>query len=268
MSGPVPGGPPVVRGNGPGAWPQANPGFGGANPRRTIVIAVVVVVLLVVAGVIIANVSGGDDDGSTDDGRSQSGGQTGQQDDEAEGEDGQDPDSGSDPHPDGGGDDQAQDREQPGVMLPDGYEKAVDKQFHFTMAMPEDFQRTGVAGTDSGAKYGSPDGGYPKLQVDYNDSPVANAVLAWKALAPAVRKSSQDYKPLFLKSVNWRGYPTVADWGFTRTEGDQQVRVLNRGFKVDGKRGYAIMVTCKAGEWDGAQCVELRETVLRTFNPL
>lgn len=266
MAGPVPGGPPVVRGNGPGAWPQANPGFGSATSRRTIVIAVVVIVLLVVVGLIVANaMSGGDDDASSEGGS----GQTGEQDDTDEQDQADNvegPDSRPGPHLNDGGEDKDQGKQD--AALPDGYQKAVDKRFHFSMAMPQDFQRTGIAGRGSGAKYGSPDGGYPRIQVDYNDSPLANAVLAWKGLEPVVRKSSRDYKPLFLKSVDWRGYPSVADWAFTRTEGDQPVRVFNRGFKVDGERGYAIMVTCKAGEWNDEQCVTLRETALRTFSPL
>ena len=46
------------------------------------------------------------------------------------------------------------------------------------------------------------------------------------------------------------------------------MRVLNRGFKVDGSRGYAIMITCTADDWDDKECTTLRETAFKTFKPL
>ena len=46
-----------------------------------------------------------------------------------------------------------------------------------------------------------------------------------------------------------------------------RVRVLNRGFKVDASHGYSIMISCKADEWDGAECRTLRETAFATFEP-
>lgn len=44
--------------------------------------------------------------------------------------------------------------------------------------------------------------------------------------------------------------------------------MINRGFKVDGGHGYAIMISCKADEWDGAECRTLRKTAFDTFEPL
>ncbi|MGW5122238.1 serine/threonine protein kinase, partial [Streptomyces noursei] len=70
---------------------------------------------------------------------------------------------------------------------------------------------------------------------------------------------------LGIKAIGWRGYPTVADWSFTRRQHGEDVRVLNRGFRADDNHGYAIMITCKAGAWDDKECRELRNTAFRTF---
>ncbi|WP_030202950.1 serine/threonine-protein kinase [Streptomyces sp. NRRL S-87] len=154
----------------------------------------------------------------------------------------------------------------PGTIgaLPAGYVMVTDAHFHFSMAMPSDFKRNAIAGDDSGGIYNR-DGGYPRVQVDYNDSPSDDARLAWAQLAGAVSSSSNGYKLLGLSEVEYRGYPTVADWQFERTEKGQRVRVLNRGFKVDATHGYAIMITCPVDGWDGAECKTLRDTAFATF---
>ncbi|CAM5355815.1 protein kinase domain-containing protein [Streptomyces narbonensis] len=82
-----------------------------------------------------------------------------------------------------------------------------------------------------------------------------------------VAVTSQDYEHIGIRQVSYKGYPTVADWEFTRTQKGMKVRVLNRGFKVDDTHGYSIMITCKADEWDGAECRTLRETAFATFSP-
>jgi eukaryotic-like serine/threonine-protein kinase len=83
-----------------------------------------------------------------------------------------------------------------------------------------------------------------------------------------VKGNSSGYRKISIKSVSWRGYPTVGDWQFERDEDGVRVRVLNRGFRVDDSHGYAIMITCKAGEWDDDECRTLRKTAFSTFKPL
>jgi len=155
-----------------------------------------------------------------------------------------------------------------GSALPDGFRKVVNHDFHFSVAMPKGWKRTGVAGQNSGAKYSAPGGGLPKIQVDYTGSPRPDAAAAWRQQESAVRGSSSGYHRISLKSVSWRGYPTVADWQFGRKDDGQRVRVLNRGFKVDGSHGYAILITCKAGGWNDTECRKLRKTAFATFKPV
>ncbi|WP_349372227.1 serine/threonine-protein kinase [Streptomyces sp. G-G2] len=154
-----------------------------------------------------------------------------------------------------------------GNGVPAGFATVTNNQFHFSMAMPQGFHQTDTAGVSSGGIY-SRDGGFPRIQVDFNKSPTDDARLAWSQLAPAVGGSSKDYKQLGLRAVDYRGYPTVADWEFERTQNGMRVRVLNRGFKMDAKHGYAIMISCAADQWDGAECTQLRNTAFDTFQPV
>ncbi|MFJ8001996.1 serine/threonine-protein kinase [Streptomyces sp. NPDC096310] len=154
-----------------------------------------------------------------------------------------------------------------GAELPDGYTTVSDDRFHFSMGMPEGFKRTAIAGVNSGGIYNRSEGAFPRVQVDFNAKPTDDAAAAWRGAEPAVAGSSSKYKLLGIKEIEFNGYPTVADWEFERQQGGRQIRVLNRGFKMDSTHGYSIMVSCKASEWDGTECTTLRETAHATFAP-
>ncbi|MCF3964932.1 serine/threonine-protein kinase [Streptomyces fuscigenes] len=153
-----------------------------------------------------------------------------------------------------------------GSALPAGYATVSDQQFKFSMAMPKGFHKTGTAGQSSGGIF-SADGGFPRIQVDFTGSPTSSAVLAWTQLEPAVRGSSSHYKLVGIKKVDYKGYPTVADWQFERDQGGKHMRVLDRGFRIDSHHGYSIMITCEADAWDGKECSTLRDTAFETFKP-
>ncbi|WP_406731190.1 serine/threonine-protein kinase [Streptomyces sp. NBC_01794] len=158
------------------------------------------------------------------------------------------------------------DRPTGGNGLPAGYVMVSNDQFHFTMAMPKGFRLTDIAGQNSGGIF-SVRSGFPRVQVDFNPSPKDDAAAAWNAAMPGTAGSSSGYKHLGIGKVEYNGYPTVADWQFERNQGGQRVRVLNRGFRVDATHGYSIMITCKAGEWESAECETLRRTAFATFKP-
>lgn len=150
--------------------------------------------------------------------------------------------------------------------LPAGFKTVTNKQFHFSMAMPGNFKFDKIAGQNSGAIYNA-DGGFPRVQIDYNASPKDDAAAAWAGAVAATRSLSDGYKHIGIKKVEYNGYPTVADWEFTRNQQGMRVRVLNRGFKVDATHGYSIMISCKADAWDEDECRTLRETAYATFEP-
>ncbi|MET4924623.1 serine/threonine-protein kinase [Streptomyces sp. PSRA5] len=267
-------------------------------PRRTLMIIAGVVVLAILA-VVLAVALNGDSDGAAKgdagkddtaasagataggDAKDGSGGTAGQDKQQDSAKDSKDSkDSGGANATDGsssdgepgtdnsgpGSGDSDSGRGSGGKGLPDDFKTVTDKQFRFSMAMPDDFRRTDIAGQSSGGIYNE-DGGFPRIQVDFNAKPTNDAKRAWDQLEAQIKNSMGNYKGLGIKSVEFNGYPTVADWGFERDQSGERVRVLNRGFKVDATHGYAIMITCKADEWDDDECRTLRETAYSTFKP-
>ncbi|WP_326767281.1 protein kinase [Streptomyces sp. NBC_01591] len=255
-------------------------------PRRTLAIIAAVIVLAVIGTVLALTVGGGDKNNAGNEGgkgdKSTSAGPSTATGGSAETDSGSS--SGKDQGKDqdqNGNQGQGQDEgkgktdkesggskgDKPEDALPAGFKLVTNKRFHFSMAMPEKFRFDRTSGIDSGAIY-NVDGGFPRIQVDYTDSPGGDAAAAWNAAKAAVAASSNGYHHLGINKVQYNGYPSVADWQFERTQHGQRVHVLNRGFKVDGKHGYAIMISCKAGEWDSKECRTLRKTAFDTFKPI
>ncbi|GAA2979454.1 hypothetical protein JCM13580A_25410 [Streptomyces drozdowiczii] len=253
-------------------------------PRRTLAIIAAVIVLAVL-GTVLALTLGGDDDpddsGSKNTGASapaatpSTGGSSDPADAEQGGsgkeqESGKGEDKGKGADGNGDADQQGEDGKKGDTAedaVPAGYHTVTNKRFHFSIAMPKGFRFDTTSGQGAGAIYNA-DGGFPRLQVDYTSSPGGDAAAAWNAARGGVASSSSNYHHLGIQKVQYKGYPTVADWQFERTQHGQRVRVLNRGFKADGSHGYAIMISCKADEWDGKECRTLRKTAFDSFEPV
>ncbi|MGP3632973.1 protein kinase domain-containing protein [Streptomyces sp. 24-1644] len=262
---------------------QARASLTDVVPRRTLAVIAGIVVLAVIGTVLAFSLGGGDEDprggGPTGgDTSASAGAATGGSDASGKGEgtDGsgkKDEDQGKDKGKDKASDEPSEDpktdepaKPDPADALPAGYETVTDKRFRFAMAMPADFRRNDIAGSNSGGIY-NVDGGFPRVQVDYNSSPKDDAAAAWSAAVAGTRALSDGYKHLGIDTVEYNGYPTVADWKFERNQKGQRIRVLNRGFKVDATHGYSIMISCKSSEWNGKECRTLRETAFATFKP-
>ncbi|WP_413752925.1 protein kinase [Streptomyces sp. R-74717] len=250
-------------------------------PRRTLAIIAAVIVLAVIGTVLALTLDGdgkgdtsggkGKDGKSTSAGASTTGGSadtdSGSGGDKAQDQGGnQDQGKGKDDNSDKGSDGSKGDAPDAADALPAGYGTVKNQQFHFAMAMPKNFTRYKIAGSNSGQIY-NVDGGFPRVQVDYNSSPGEDAAAAWNAARSAVEASSDGYRHLGIRKVEFNGYPTVADWEFERTQQGQRIRVLNRGFRADATHGYSIMISCKASEWDSKECRTLRKTAFDTFEP-
>ncbi|MGY5130528.1 serine/threonine-protein kinase [Streptomyces nigrescens] len=257
---------------GDGNRPSTRASVTDVVPRRTLIIVALIVALAVLGTVLAVALSGGDT-------TKNSGKPAGKQDKASSaakakpstesadtGEDAKDRPGSPAPQPPGGvspAEDKG-DTGKDGKAVPDGFAQVSNGRFHFGMAMPKGFKQTATAGQGSGVIY-SGSGGFPRVQVDYNAKPGTDAAASWRSLEPAVRGSSEDYHLISIKSVKWRGYPTVADWSFTRRQSGQQVRVLDRGFKADDQHGYAIMITCEADAWSDKECKNVVETAFKTF---
>ncbi|MFJ9321602.1 serine/threonine-protein kinase [Streptomyces globisporus] len=258
-------------------------------PRRTLAI-IAAVVALAILGTVLAIALGGDDGdksgkddtaasagastgGADDKGDDTGGSSGGKGDGQKEGQGTEDGQASDDPSGEGSDDPKTDDPEgdggdkPAGDSLPAGYKEISDTRFHFTMGMPEDFRRTAIAGTNSGGIYNAGQGSFPRVQVDFNSSPKDDAAAAWRGAVASAKVLSDGYQHGSIKKVEYNGYPTVADWTFERSHNGVRVKVLNRGFKVDAKRGYSIMISCAADEWDGDACRTLRETAFATFTP-
>ncbi|MFF4604282.1 serine/threonine-protein kinase [Streptomyces sp. NPDC001339] len=260
-------------------------------PRRTLItVAVAVVVVLAVLGTILAvTLSGNDEGGSAgaaggrtspaakagpSAGEADASGTKGDEDTDRPGTGGQrsgsTPGDGTGGKGDNGGADGKEGKggkegkDGKDGKLPDGFAEVSHDAFHFRMAMPRGYHQIDTAGDNSGAIY-SASGGFPHVQIDYNAEPGKDAAAAWRSLEPSVRGSSDDYHRIDIKPVQWRGYPTVADWSFTRTEHGEKVRILNRGFRADDDHGYAIMITCTADTWSQKECQQVIATAFKTF---
>ncbi|MGH3322800.1 MAG: serine/threonine-protein kinase [Streptomyces sp.] len=260
--------PTPVRGGGdPGAVTTFSTRMGRFSRRTLAVTAVAVAAVLALLVVIIVQVTG---DGGGGGGAGKDAASSGAGADQGKGKDkdppgGKKDDEKTEPSPTPSASEEKDEEKDDGPSLPDGYAKITDDRFHFSMAMPKGFERTGIAGQNSGAKYSG--GGLPRIQVDFSGSPLTDAAATWRKLEPAVRGNSTGYRLIDIKKVSWRDYPTVADWQFERKEDGRRVRVLNRGFKVDESHGYAILITCESGGWDKKKCRTLRKTAFETFQP-
>ncbi|QLE72539.1 serine/threonine protein kinase [Streptomyces rectiverticillatus] len=245
-------------------------------PRRTLVVAAVVVVLAVLGTVLAFALSGGDDEGGKE-GKSAtkhvpSAGASGKAD--AQGKGGKDlkVKSASAAASAGAAASASVSVSVPGGQGgPDiaGFKRIENDEYHFTIAVPEGWKQTGTAGEHSGAIY-SASGGFPRVQVDFGSDPKSDAAKEWRDADAGARHSMPNYKGLSVQEIRgWEGhdYPTIADWSFERDQNGRRVQVLNRGFKVDDERGYAIMITCEKGKWGDAECRALRDAAFRTFTP-
>ncbi|RMI45883.1 serine/threonine protein kinase [Streptomyces triticirhizae] len=284
--------------------PVRSGGAADAAERRRLMLAIgaVAVALVVLGTAVVIWLSGGDDasdeggsggqeqgetegqagqEGNDPDPEGESDGGAGETENgggEASGESGETGETGDSAESGGGEDAGGGDDGPPGTSpendpdaepdSPTGYAQVVDADFHFSISLPQGWERVGIAGQNSGAIYAAEPGSPVKVQVDFNDRPGADAEAAWRDLEPAVRSNSRDYERIGIESIEWRDYPTVADWQFERVEDGERVRVLNRGFKVDDDRGYAIMITCPVDAWEEGSCRTLRETAFQTFAPL
>ncbi|QGZ50525.1 protein kinase [Streptomyces sp. QHH-9511] len=271
---------PLQGGNRP-AQPRAS--LTDVVPRRTLVIIAAVVVLALL-GTILTVALGGGEDGTGNKGGGKGTGDkvtsagatagNGDSDGQQQGQTPSDPGQQGGEKPGGTGEQSGTPSSTPsaggsdagGTQLPAGYVMVTNDRFHFSMAMPATFKLNAIAGRNSGGIFNA-NGGFPRVQVDFNSNPKDDARSAWAAAVAGVAASSNGYKTIGIRTVSYKGYPTVADWEFERNQSGMRVRILNRGFKVDAQRGYSIMISCKADEWDAAACKTLRDTAFGTFSP-
>ncbi|AZM48190.1 serine/threonine protein kinase [Streptomyces sp. WAC 06738] len=269
-----------------------------ALPRRTLAIIAAVVALAILGTVLAVALGGDDSDAGTsgndggqsagagtqdgkeakqDKGQGGSGENDAQEDERKQDDDGaagdEDDDSsgpGSGKKEDEGDDGSGSGSGKGSANAPDGYATLTEPEFKFSVALPDGWKRTATSPGGGGAIF-SGSSSFPRVQIDFTSQPnntEGGALSNWQEIEGDVSSSSSGYRKISMKEIEWRGYPTVADWQFSRVQDGQRIRVLDRGFAVDDNHGYAIMISCPESEWNGAECRGLRDTAFETFKPV
>ncbi|OIK25975.1 serine/threonine protein kinase [Streptomyces malaysiense] len=130
----------------------------------------------------------------------------------------------------------------------------------YSIGLPEgwSYQSHGAAGD----RYTGPDG--QKLLVAWTTTPKDDPVADWKSQEHYMVRSQ--YHRIRIEKADYRNWDT-ADWEFTYVDGGTEYRTIDRGFVVDGRLGYALMYTAKAGDWDGDLRKDTWKTLTASFKP-
>lgn len=107
----------------------------------------------------------------------------------------------------------------------------------------------------------------PRVQVDWTRTPGKSAAAAWRTSAKTASSRFSGYQQISIKTIEWRGYRTVADWEFRYTSGGTTMRAVNRGFVTDSTHGYAIFFIAPDADWNSVKIKKMRKTFFDTFKP-
>ncbi|WP_405587562.1 serine/threonine-protein kinase [Streptomyces sp. NBC_01092] len=245
-------------------------------PRRTLVIIAVVVTLAVLGVVLAVVLRGGDsDDAASGGGAKASGKASASADTKRDGDEGTRTDGEKSSGTDGSGSgSEAESGKTPsagasatggsGAGAGSGSDSGAATTHKgsqgYSIGLPKGWKyaSTGL----SGDQFTGPDG--QKLLVAWTSTPKDDPVADWKNQERYMERSQ--YDQIRIEKVEYRGWNT-ADWEFTYTDGGTKYRTIDRGFVVDDRRGYALMYTAKAADWDGDLRKDTWKTLTGSFQP-
>ncbi|MER5941388.1 serine/threonine-protein kinase [Streptomyces sp. NPDC001928] len=245
-------------------------------PRRTLVIIAVVVALAVLGVVLAVVLRGGDsDDAASGGGAKASGKASASSDTKRDGDEGTRTDGEKSSGTDGSGSgSEAESGKTPsagasatggsGADAGSGSDSGAATTHKgsqgYSIGLPKGWKyaSTGL----SGDQFTGPDG--QKLLVAWTSTPKDDPVADWKNQERYMERSQ--YDQIRIEKVEYRGWNT-ADWEFTYTDGGTKYRTIDRGFVVDDRRGYALMYTAKAADWDGDLRKDTWKTLTGSFQP-
>ncbi|WP_066362133.1 serine/threonine-protein kinase [Herbidospora mongoliensis] len=144
--------------------------------------------------------------------------------------------------------------------IPKGWKMYKDRT-GFALALPPGwkYERTDSSGTFF---RGPLDGAY--LQIGQTSTPGDSALADWKSQeASSARSNFPGYKRLSMKKVDY--FRDAADWEWTFEPGGNTGHILNRGFVVDDKHGYAILWKTRDKDWDKYR--HYFDNFAKTFEP-
>ena len=144
--------------------------------------------------------------------------------------------------------------------LPSGWRRYTDPSVGWSIGVPPGWriQRGGAS-----VFLRDPAGGrYLQIDTKYPAGPSAKG--AWEDQERSFRAAHTGYHRIALDTVDWRGYPDVADWEFTYTEGGAMLHAVDRGAVV-ANRGYGLFFQTHDDQWAGSQ--QLRRNFYDSFRP-
>lgn len=153
--------------------------------------------------------------------------------------------------------------------IPAGY-TTYSSNKGFSIALPDGWKHVGgyVDGNDGGAKFSARSvTSVPRVQVDWTRNPGKDAAARWRESARTAASRFSGYQQISIKTIEWRGYRTVADWEFRYTSGGTTMRAVNRGFVTDSTHGYAIFFIAPDADWNSVKIKKMRKTFFDTFKP-
>ncbi len=146
--------------------------------------------------------------------------------------------------------------------VPVGFKRYTDPS-GFSVAVPQNWQQTAPTGSanDGQLNFVDPTNSARFLRFGYTTHPKDDAAADWRQQEKKLQKREPSYRRISITPVNYRGWPTAADWEFRL--GSTHVR--NRGFKVDDSHGYAIYLSAPESMWSDS--LHYFDVAASTFQP-
>jgi tRNA A-37 threonylcarbamoyl transferase component Bud32 len=181
------------------------------------------------------------------------------------GDSGFDADGTAAPSPAGDSDqpDASPEPEQPTPALPVGWTSYTHPEEGWTAAVPPGYERS----ERNGLTQFRNDDTRRTLRIGYTDDPPASALQDWQRLSTTLESQLTDYREVNVREIDYRGYD-AADLEFTYRDSGADLRVLDRGFVVDGPDGAeAFFLYWQTNESDFDESLALFEQMAELFQP-
>lgn len=148
--------------------------------------------------------------------------------------------------------------------LPQGWHLVRNAEGRFSLAVPDGWSVKKHPSRDS-VSYSGLQG---TLVVEWTEpeNPVKDPVRAWLNLEAEIQKKGEftGYTRLRISPVRYQGVK-AADWEFTRQRGGELIHVVNRGFRTDDGRPFALYWETADERWE--QSKRYFDTFAKTFRP-
>lgn len=147
-----------------------------------------------------------------------------------------------------------------------GWRELTSKLGRFSVSVPAGWTAKKTPGRDSVSVTGPGAPGTLIIEWTEADDPVRDPVEAWQRLEKEIRAKGQfaGYRRLDIRPLTYLGV-SAADWEFTRIRDGETIHVVNRGFRLEDGRPYAIYWETPEASW--RKGLAFFDTFVKTFQP-